>query len=112
MSPEEQRVAIAVHCGYIEPFHLSNEYEETGGPDGDSCFFDVLRDARDCRIPDYLKDLNAMHNAVAFIAGQKFVDYYRMALVEIVGGTLYDAIDATAAQRAEAFLKTLDKWKD
>jgi hypothetical protein len=66
-------------------------------------------------IPDYLNDLNAMHEA------WKMLDNYNQSvftgeLIEIIQrepgvGTL-GAINAIAAQRGEAFLKTLGLWKE
>ena len=72
-------------------------------------------------VPNYLNDLNAMHEAVA----SKWLDQdptYEGNLAKVCGAgdpatdwwesTAYRGllIHATAAQRAEAFLKTLDLW--
>ncbi len=66
-------------------------------------------------IPDYLHDLNAMHEAEKIIRskpnkrnGQVYAYLYESELSSLTGG---ESIYATAAQRAEAFLKTINLWK-
>ncbi len=66
---------------------------------------------------DYVDNLNAMHVAVDSIlieAGRKGDwrgwDSYVQTLSEMVG--IEGAIEATAAQRAEALLRVLGKWKE
>ena len=71
-------------------------------------------------IPDYLNDLNAIHEAVATIPhGIKREEY----ILRLCGGDKWRSYDmgildavyaesATAAQRCEAFLKTLDLWEE
>lgn len=118
MSPEAQRIAIAEACGWTDistnpftpnpphcGFHLSSgrtQEANSGSKWG---------------IPDYLNDLNAMHEAVDAVllgAGRKGDwrgwDSYIATLAEMEGTE--GAIEATAAQRAEAFLRTLSKWED
>ena len=68
-------------------------------------------------VPDYCNDLNAMHAVEAQLSQGEKMPYARK-LLEVVtgcpphlgggflnGGTLWDAVFATAAQRAEAFLR-------
>ncbi len=60
-------------------------------------------------IPDYLNDLNAMHEAEGTLnrgSGYHETGGYGLYLV-----ALDHDVSATAAQRAEAFLKTLNLWK-
>ena len=61
--------------------------------------------------PDYLNNLNAMHEAekVLDIVAERG-DYWDY-LSFITGGE-DEMIYATASQRAEAFLRTLDKWEE
>ena len=80
-------------------------------------------------VPDYLSDLNAMHEAEEVLLGQSVINRsstpfhrYYLELHEMC--TMPDntfhlpmkaehwAICATAAQRAEAFLRTIGKWDD
>ena len=59
--------------------------------------------------PDYLSDLNAMHEAEKLLTlAQK--DRYESALLHMVKDN--DICYATSAQRAEAFLRTLGLWVD
>ena len=61
-------------------------------------------------LPDYINDLNAMHDAEkVFVGADRFVYWHEIN--NIVMGTVHTAF-ATAAQRAEAFLKTLNLWTD
>ena len=121
MTPEQQRIAIAEACGWrgISPQLLvgyapwrKEAYSDrvNACPVGDlDCFpFDPL--------PEYLSDLNAMHGAEDVI-GPKWTTYCEtlLAIVEPEPRSLevchyWNLLHATAAQRAEAFLKTIDKW--
>jgi hypothetical protein len=89
MTPEEQRIAIAEACGW-----------KTGYRDPEAWH----------PLPDYLNDLNAMHEA------EKVLDKRQE---DIMNSTLWDIMDgrkylwhATASQRAESFLRTVGKWKE
>lgn len=69
--------------------------------------------------PDYLNDLNAMHEAEKNLNSQQQRQYlaYLISPLSIVRDTvcvagLQKIADATAAQRAEAFLKTLGLWEN
>jgi hypothetical protein len=64
---------------------------------------------------DYCGCLNAMHEAEMVLApknwdrfSEKWWDYYH----HLLDGDVHKTIHATARQRAEAFLKTLGKWKE
>lgn len=60
-------------------------------------------------LPDYLNDLNAMHEAEKVLLDRQ--DWsgcdYEQALKDMTSSWCWHA---TAAQRAEAFLKTLNLW--
>ena len=59
--------------------------------------------------PDYCNDLNAMHEAEKMLnreSGYHEIGGYGLYLV-----ALEHNVSSTAAQRAEAFLKTLNLWK-
>jgi hypothetical protein len=76
-------------------------------------------------IPDYLNDLNAMHKAVMTLSFDDRTNFRKnlqymiapqtkpgMGLV-LMSKESYDLwFFATAAQRAEAFLRTIGKWED
>jgi len=90
MTPEQQRVAIAEACGWT---------------------------VWSCGVPDYLNDLNAMHDAEK-VLGEKRIRSYAFTLAQVLDTSPTVDLDdqflnihATAAQRAEAFLRTIGKWK-
>ena len=113
MNPDKQRLAIAKACGwtyeekviaYIRP----EPFKHWTTPDGE---YLGLYD-----IPDYLNDLNAMHEAeeVLYSRGTqdnwREVDRYRQFLSEAVGEQ--DIFNADASTRAKCFLKILNLWTD
>jgi hypothetical protein len=72
-------------------------------------------------LPDYLNDLNAMHEAEEVLRNDQFnyTSYWRH-LFQVVAGKEwtgdigyfhFEMAHATSTQRAEAFLKTLKLWK-
>lgn len=125
MSPEKQRIAIAEACGLLTrpeghlveyrrwepPNHI---FERVKFPDGS------VRPCYIPDIPDYLNDLNAMHEAEArlellqtFNFAEALGDVLHLDGVGI--WTYHDAfkvVNTTATQRAEAFLRTIGKWED
>jgi hypothetical protein len=101
MKPYRQRIAIAKACG----FKWSEYSDELG---------QLVAEF----MPDYLKDLNAIHEAEKVLTQQQRIEYV-CELGYIWTGRNDRAIlnwwfvhDATAAQRAEAFLRTIGKWED
>jgi hypothetical protein len=75
-------------------------------------------------LPNYLSDLNAMHEAELWLISQSLEDDYLMELGNITGantvvehwfehssGRTKVAL-APCSQRAEAFLRTLSLWED
>lgn len=59
-------------------------------------------------VPDYPKDLNAMAEAVKSLTKDQ-LRWYHNYLVEMTG--TFEAIDATAAQRAKAFCRVINQAK-
>jgi hypothetical protein len=112
MTPEAQRIAIAEACGWTRimasPGFATDETFPRGVEPGKASmsFFRTL--------PDYLSDLNAMHEAEKVLSDDQYWPHFYDNLSEGCGG--YDKhrnmLSATAAQRAEAFLRTLGKWED
>ena len=98
MKLKKQRIAIAEACGWKvrENAHLAKPQG------GEWQYMD--------EIPDYLNDLNAMHEAERTMGDPQLWDEYQSYLSDAMRniGWIYHA---TAAQRAEAFLKTLNLWK-
>lgn len=104
MTKEQQRVAIAEACGWT--------------CDRDGNWKDANRKygINGCP-PNYLNDLNAMHEAEKSLTREQAVMHGDLLAVECGYGkkgefNFYDAAHATAAQRAEAFLRTLNLWKE
>ncbi len=113
MSPEKQRIAIAGACGWKpdESHHgVTGEWDTVQWfalrphPGGGAYTCDV-------RVPDYTRDLNAMHEAEKVLTcrqrGEMTLWIQHMACAGY-GPQLF----ATAAQRAEAFLRTIGKWEE
>jgi hypothetical protein len=96
MSPEQQRIAIAEACGWTFCEGL------TGRPPKKGYAY----------IPDYLNSLDAMHEAEKVLKGVQPEDYWG-EVAHLVPDTkgMFGILHATAAQRAEAFLRTLNLWK-
>lgn len=87
-------------------------YDETTGTK-------ILRGKFDgADLPDYLNDLNAMHEAEKVLTEVEKAIYeamlYQVCRVDpmtIFAGDTFKFLSATAPQRAEAFLRTLGLWE-
>jgi hypothetical protein len=104
MNTEEQRIAIAKACGWKWERLWTGELH--GKPVGEQGPFR--------EVPDYLHDLNAMHEAVKTLDKTMKPRYFScLCMVVYCSISLHGysaATEATAAQRAEAFLRTIGKW--
>ena len=129
MDKEKQRIKIAEACGLfrLAPLKRTNR----NGKDNPlgvrlwCCIEDYGGAKEYADLPDYLNDLNAMHEAESVCIGTIHAKKHGQMLQEVTGwhcvGIVPDhARDlthlsklsrATAAQRAEAFLKTLNLWE-
>ena len=61
-------------------------------------------------VPDYCNDLNAMHEAEKIFDNALYCRYIDELCTQAIKGKNCMYL-ATAAQRAEAFLKTIGKWE-
>jgi len=110
MTPEAQLIAIAEACGWTD-IHYAPEGDlrpspkPWGKPTGISY---------SSPLPDYLNDLNAMAQAEQTLVGAQRWHYADLlaAQGDSDASGYYRAATATAAQRAEAFLRTIGKWDD
>ena len=119
MTPEQKRIAIAEACGWMKG--RANVNPDLSPADGFwlGGKFHVGISA----LPDYLNDLNAMHDAVHSRITSPFLQQeYFYQLNDAIG--LVDSFSpawikefavfahsqATATQHAEAFGKTLNLW--
>ena len=105
MTPEQQRIAIAEACGW-KPDKRGLGWLSPHGYYAPE--------------PDYLNDLNAMHDAEKVLFPVEVDDLYGSDLVKEYGDILQHlccgnpggVMRATASQRAEAFLRTIGKWEE
>ena len=110
MTPEQQRIAIAEACGIVGSFdnRWIKEYEKEGG---DAYGFTGFENGELVFVPNYLNDLNAMHEAEKTLKlGMR--NLYDANLDLIAERDHCFIWETTAAQRAEAFLKTLGLWEE
>lgn len=120
MTPEEQRVALAKWAGWQDIYRCGVSLSRTkNGAEHGKRFAGTLdppsinygREYQE--IPDYLNDLNAVHDLEKKLTPLQWNDYANK-LIQYweAGGTRFaGAIHSTAAQRCEALLKTLNLWK-
>lgn len=110
MNNEKQRIAIAEACGWT----VINGY---------LCHIKTNRNGAEevatiAPLPDYLNDLNAMHEAEKILTALQRAPYAHELLRLVAINQPWCHLDffqvahATAEQRAEAFLRTIGKWED
>ena len=126
VSPESQRIAIAEACGFVAETATVlvwadptiREGAATGGLPAQSQIL-YSKDGHWFRLenlPSYLSDLNASHEMEKGLTIHEYAAY-EIELCKSVDATGLDSdiwhyvLCATAAQRAEAFLRALGKWK-
>jgi hypothetical protein len=117
MSPEKQRIAIAEVRGYT---HVRIVKCIEGPPD--HCI--GHHSTQPHSVPDYINDLNAMHDVEKNFSASSDQMRYAFNLLNVMKLQVkyedddlnvdycWHACTATAAQRAEAFLKTLNLWEE
>ena len=119
MTPEKQRSEIAKLCGWRLQNHVPTECEESAI----MCWIRPKNDEwHPEQLPDYLNDLNACYEFTAHMTYDQQVEFAEI-LHSIVLENPYKAwwnptahetfqlLDASAAQRCEAFLKVFNKWE-
>lgn len=101
MKAEDQRIAIAEACGW----GWDPRYKLWHGPsmsEGNT-------------LPDYLRDLNAMHEAEKVLTEEQRQEFLGWVCTQAEFSTPEEyhwfLAHATAAQRAEAFLRTLGRYQ-
>ena len=127
MSPEKQRIAIAEACGWRFLKSVADRDPDTlrmfylaGLPPGEepphAGEFSVV-----VEVPNYPTDLNAMHEAEktfqTSLEKQSYTENLLFTMNTDPAGAgnwteCWDVCHASAAQRAEAFLRTIGKWED
>jgi len=125
MNKERQRIAIAEACGWdcdpVEARQWGSRGQWCKAPAGFRYTYPHKEGgllSKNSFLPDYLNDLNAMHEAESTLANTTQQAIYDDKMFRVVheqtkpnGVSTFDKIHSTAAQRAEAFLKTLDLWE-
>lgn len=116
MNADAQRIAIAEFCGW-------KHHADGGYYIGDQ--HPTFRGGLE--LPNYLENLNAMHEAEKVLTDTQQGEYQTHldkicfiprngidweAHMAGIGWNHDERVYATAAQRAEAFLRTLNLWKD
>jgi hypothetical protein len=107
MTPAQQQKAIAEACGW------DTDPEEAQGWCSRGQW---VRRGKGLLIssnylPDYLHDLNTTHEMEKVLEEKGVATVlYMDTLHKLVGYHSYDVAHATAAQRSEAFLRTIGKW--
>ena len=99
MKPEAQRIAIAEMDGFVR--NDQGNWQRGNGL--------VVKDP--AWLPEYLNDLNAMHEVEKALSPSELIRY-KLELVRFSSGENTLAIIATASQRAEAYLRTINEWGD
>lgn len=119
MDPIKQRIAIAEYFGYLDvrEYLVDMDYLSLMGrlPINGKYRKEPL-----FPIPDYLNDLNVMHEVEENLQSHHLCREYENKLYNILGNTVgteptkphHWTWHATAAQRAEAFLKIIGKWEE
>lgn len=117
MSPEKQRIAVAEACGWTPCWQLgtlSGWFSPVGIPQNQ-----LPKPL--AGLPDYLNSLDAVHEAEKVLTAKQLPVYSQLlteALSNAVMATESSPIaniyewHATANQRAEAFLRALNRWDD
>ena len=113
MSPDLQRIRIAEACGWKRPILWGMPVNDCESPSHE--WFDRTQDYQVSllkRCPDYLNSLDAMHEAEATLVGKQR-QAYRVTLKRVCNHPFHTHyVHATAAQRGEAFLRTLNRWEE
>ena len=99
MTKKEMRIAIAEACGW-----------ERFVPQNPSVYMHRSDSLEAHIVPNYPEDLNAMHEAEKKLSLEERHICDRERRMVSVGEWLVPT--ATVGQRAEAFLRTIGKWKD
>ncbi len=101
MTPEAQRIAIAQVCGWKHEDGFPNETNWRKGR-----VFARFQH----QLPNYLNDLNAMHEAEKEMDAEQRDGYATWLDAILDSRNDFDIVHSTAAQRAEALLLTLNLW--
>jgi hypothetical protein len=104
MKPEQQRITIAEACGWDRfcSHKVDTRTVQYGHPPNSARKYETP-------LPDYLNDLNAMHEAIMSLTLEDQCNMLEILRKDVLKFTA-PTITATAEQCLEAFLKTLNLW--
>lgn len=113
MTPEQQRIAIAVACGWTEIEPCTCCYGVSRG-------YQPIPAAHKKHVPDFINDLNAMRTAEKTLTQDQMIDYSQHVGKSVTSHLPasraawmdFGLIHTTASQRAEAFLRAIGKWEE
>lgn len=108
MTPRAQQIAIAEACGW--------KWNPANPPTDARPYYTHPTMRAEYNLPDYLNDLNAMHEAELVLRPEGTYGEWPLwdKYVKILGEQhtgCDDVAHATARQKAVAFLKTVGKWE-
>ncbi len=103
MKPEAQVIAIAETQGW------KRVADAKGWEDPRVWYHPKHSHAFVEQLPDYLNDLDAIHKVELTLTDLQH-NQFRIHLLTICGNSARRAFSATAAERCEAILKTLNLW--
>lgn len=112
MNPDKQRIAVAEACGWKD-ISWQTVAVDTGMDT--VLLFSGIPDKGGRELPDYLHDLNAMHEAEKVMTHQQRAKFMELLCDGFHSNPVliaWPATHATASQRAEAFLRTLNLWEE
>lgn len=103
MTEEAQRIAIATACGWTGIVRRNRH--EFGGLIG------VAPDGIEKVVPSFTRNLNDMHTAEKIFSVSDWDTYTELLMNRHLQWSSHrNCLHATASERAEAFLKTLNLW--
>lgn len=115
MSTDQINVAIAELCGWTD-IREQDYYASPSDPENIRQFWEgISPEGEKLPLPDYHGSLDAMAQAEATLTATEQIDYARKMHLFFDGQRHhlhidFDCITATAAQRAEAFLRVKGRW--
>ena len=117
MNKEQQGIAIAEACGWTAEQDSNGYWRAVDKKNSNAVELWLSEQSVwSVGIPDYLNDLNAMHEAEKVLTEEQRIAYtnhtYDVACKVQRETEKWRWISLTAKQRAEAFLKTIGLWED
>lgn len=116
MSPEAQQIAIAEWCGCkLTQIADGTKFSNPEEPLMVQRWVNEKLNRVDRKLPDYLNDLNAIHEAEEKLTDGEYNHHFIHYLDDTQARTLEHrnrCVSATAAQRAEALLRAIGRWTE